>query len=351
MSKIELVSRGDLDVYLTGNPSITFFKTVYRKHTNFSMEDIIVGSVIKPDTGNRYAVRIPLRTGDLLYKTNLILKGNKIYCGNGIANISTAVIDNIIFSIGSREIDRTYGHYLETWYELNQENPNNTVTNISRIEDSSLYHIGQIADQAVLAAIKCNGSYNYIDNNLAKPTLLMGSGLSYPATQFQRASKSGGTFCTPNYLSGSLIANNGYNLNNTVNNRPLNSSNVEKINSNKEYPMFGSNGSTTITHSAKSASLVNSSDTNAVKADIIGDCILPLNFWFCRSPGLAIPLISLSNGVDIEMYIQLADSEDCEWTNSTESGGYITYDTLYIIKSNIFRKQNFVQYVMSNVIN
>lgn len=336
MSKIELVSRGDLDVYLTGNPSITFFKTVYRKHTNFSMEDIIVGSVIKPDTGNRYAVRIPLRTGDLLYKTELILKGNKVFCGNGIANISTAIIDNIIFSIGSREIDRTYGHYLETWYELNQENPNNTVTNIARIEDSSLYHIGQIADQSVLAAIKCNGAYNYIDNNLAKPTNLMGSGLSYPATQFQRTSKSGGTFCTPNYLQHAVF-NSSYGLDNTVNNRPKSSSDVEHINK-TELPIFGFNGSASLSRSSSiSASLINSSASN-IKADIIGDCIIPLNFWFCRSPGLAIPLISLSNGVDIEMYIQLATKEDCHWTTTDENnnGSYITYDTFPIGNNDIY---------------
>ena len=92
MSKIQLVSRGDLDVYLTGNPSITFFKTVYRKHTNFSMEDITVGSVVKPSSGNRYAIRIPIRTGDLLYKTELVLKGNRVFCGNGIANISPLLL-------------------------------------------------------------------------------------------------------------------------------------------------------------------------------------------------------------------------------------------------------------------
>ena len=334
MSKIELVSRGDLDVYLTGNPSITFFKTVYRKHTNFSMEDIIIGAVNKPASGNRYAIRVPIRTGDLLYKTELILKGNRVYCGGGVANISTAVLDNIIFSIGSREIDRTYGHYLETWYELNQENPNNTVTNVARIEDSSLYHIGQIADQAVLAAMKCNGSYNYIDNNLAKPTLLMGSGLSYPATQFQRTSKSGGTFCTPNYLNDHKYKNNSlsgeYPLTNTVNNRPINAKKVDELNGSNT--MFGHNSasksSASLVSSSLSASLVEKKDD---KGDIIGDCILPLNFWFCRSPGLSIPLIALSNGVDVEIFIQFASSGDAHWTQTTDTtdggDGIITYDT------------------------
>ena len=37
---IELVAYGAQDIYLTGNPQITFFKVVYRRHTNFSMESI-----------------------------------------------------------------------------------------------------------------------------------------------------------------------------------------------------------------------------------------------------------------------------------------------------------------------
>ena len=35
---MQLVAYGAQDIYLTGNPQITFFKVVYRRHTNFSME-------------------------------------------------------------------------------------------------------------------------------------------------------------------------------------------------------------------------------------------------------------------------------------------------------------------------
>ena len=37
---MQLVAYGAQDIYLTGNPQITFFKVVYRRHTNFSMESI-----------------------------------------------------------------------------------------------------------------------------------------------------------------------------------------------------------------------------------------------------------------------------------------------------------------------
>ena len=37
---LQLVAYGAQDIYLTGNPQITFFKVVYRRHTNFSLESI-----------------------------------------------------------------------------------------------------------------------------------------------------------------------------------------------------------------------------------------------------------------------------------------------------------------------
>ena len=43
---MQLVAMGAQDVYLTGNPQITFFKVVYRRHTNFSKECIIKHSVV-----------------------------------------------------------------------------------------------------------------------------------------------------------------------------------------------------------------------------------------------------------------------------------------------------------------
>ena len=37
---LELVAHGVQDIYLIGNPQITFFKSIYRRHTNFSIESI-----------------------------------------------------------------------------------------------------------------------------------------------------------------------------------------------------------------------------------------------------------------------------------------------------------------------
>ena len=62
---MQLVAHGAQDSYLTGNPQITFFKVVYRRHTNFSIE-----SIEQTLTGATYSegtqVCNVLRNGDLI---------------------------------------------------------------------------------------------------------------------------------------------------------------------------------------------------------------------------------------------------------------------------------------------
>ena len=68
---IQLVAYASQDMYLTGNPQITFFKVVYRRHTNFSMESIKQIFEGDADFGNEVTVTIA-RDGDLLYKMYLM---------------------------------------------------------------------------------------------------------------------------------------------------------------------------------------------------------------------------------------------------------------------------------------
>ncbi len=64
---MQLVAYGAQDVYLTGNPQITFFKVVYRRHTNFACEAIEQTFNGKPELGGRATVPIT-RNGDLVTK-------------------------------------------------------------------------------------------------------------------------------------------------------------------------------------------------------------------------------------------------------------------------------------------
>ena len=67
---MQLVAYGAQDIYLTGNPQITFFKVVYRRHTNFSMESIKQTFNGTADFGNDVSATIS-RNGDLVYRMYL----------------------------------------------------------------------------------------------------------------------------------------------------------------------------------------------------------------------------------------------------------------------------------------
>ena len=84
----------------TGKPSITFFKSTYKKHTNFAIETIQqTGNV--PSLGSSITFDIP-DNGDLLYKTHLELTFNDINesASNVVPYIGLKAIDYIEFSIG-----------------------------------------------------------------------------------------------------------------------------------------------------------------------------------------------------------------------------------------------------------
>ena len=74
---MELVAYGAQDIYLTGNPQITFFKVVYRRHTNFSMESIQqtwLGTELTANSGvDGKCEAIISRDGDLISRMYLEL--------------------------------------------------------------------------------------------------------------------------------------------------------------------------------------------------------------------------------------------------------------------------------------
>ena len=118
---MQLVAYGAQDVYLTGNPQITFFKVVYRRHTNFSMEAIeqtINGTV---GASNRVTSTIS-RNGDLVGRMYLEVNAGSLDADDD-NNYGTQIIDNIECEIGGQRIDKHSGHFMETWFELTQPNP------------------------------------------------------------------------------------------------------------------------------------------------------------------------------------------------------------------------------------
>ena len=107
---MQLVAYGAQDIYLTGNPQITFFKVVYRRHTNFSMETIQQTINGTPSDGGSSTVTIS-RNGDLV---------SKVYITNASTGITqgSALLDQVELEIGGQRIDRQYKEWMNIWTEL-----------------------------------------------------------------------------------------------------------------------------------------------------------------------------------------------------------------------------------------
>ena len=122
---MQLVAYGAQDIYLTGNPQITFFKVVYRRHTNFSMEAIQQTWNGSDTTSGRCTATIS-RNGDLVYRMYLELDGSTASDGN---NPTSSTITDVELEIGGQKIDKHSGLWMECWAELTETNPSGEVGN------------------------------------------------------------------------------------------------------------------------------------------------------------------------------------------------------------------------------
>jgi len=127
---MQLVAYGAQDVYLTGNPQITFWKVSYRRHTNFAMESIEQTFNGQADFGRRVTCTIS-RNGDLCYRTYLQVTlpeiNQQMKNTNGATDGVYArwldfpgeqLISQVEVEIGGQRIDRQYGDWMHIWNQL-----------------------------------------------------------------------------------------------------------------------------------------------------------------------------------------------------------------------------------------
>jgi hypothetical protein len=186
---MQLVAYGAQDIYLTGNPQITFFKVVYRRHTNFSMESIKQTFNGTADFGGSVSATIS-RNGDLVYR--MYLEHELETAAEDltmVSNYGSRLMKEVELEIGGQRIDRHYGHWHSVYSQLTEFNP------------------------------------------------------------------SGSTGTLYNKMVG-----NGLGLNNSA---------------------------------ASTEAVIAPSWTTTIGGKITGKIWVPLLFWFCRNPGLALPLIAL----------------------------------------------------------
>ena len=244
---MQLVAYGAQDIYLTGNPQITFFKVVYRRHTNFSMESIKQVFDGNATFGGEVVATIS-RNGDLVHRMYL----------EHSATFSTGTLFGVtVQNIGLCE---RYGHSL--------------------IKDCEIEIGGQKID-------KHTSIWNRVYSDLTEfnPTGYYGGDettdlkISHPSD-------------TPRGITGNgtlfqLMTGNGYG----INTEPFGS---HYFDSNQSVTGDGGAGdSTDINGFTYKTGTEGAGDQKDPMTITVNKIFLPLYFWFCRNPGLALPLIAL----------------------------------------------------------
>ena len=232
---MQLVAYGAQDVYLTGNPQITFFKVVYRRHTNFAMEAIENPWNGAPNFGKQVTCTIQ-RNGDLIYRMYLqaTLPSVSLLASDGSGAqfrwlnwVGHNLIDWVELQIGGQRIDKHYGQWLHIWNELTQE-------------------AGKQAGYA-----KMVGNIPQLTNLLVQ----------------------GGEPCDNDCAGGEP---NSWN---------------EVVNCAPEYTLY-----------------------------------IPLQFWFCRNPGLALPLIALQYH-EVRINLQFNALDNLMWSYSPQASSTSAIET------------------------
>ena len=146
---MQLVAYGAQDIYLSGNPQITFFKVVYRRHTNFSMEAIDQTFNGSADYGKKVTCTIS-RNGDLIHRVYVQVALPELASGDTYKSwVGHKLIKSVEVEIGGQRIDKHYGDWLHIWNELSQTeghwNGYKTMVSGADVEDSSgvLSHPGE----------------------------------------------------------------------------------------------------------------------------------------------------------------------------------------------------------------
>ena len=106
------------DIYLTGNPQVTFFKVVYRRHTNFAIESIQQTFNGNPGFGRRVTTQIS-RNGDLIHRIYLEVTLPSIANSSAWVEFpGLRLLADVELEIGGQRIDKHYADFMYVWNEL-----------------------------------------------------------------------------------------------------------------------------------------------------------------------------------------------------------------------------------------
>lgn len=229
---MQLVSYGAQDIYISGNPQITFWKVLYKRHTNFAMEAIEVTFNGQADFGRRVTAVIS-RNADLMYRTYIQVTLPQIYLlvpntrFRWLNYVGHRLLKQVEIEIGGSRIDRQYGDWMQIWTQLTQ--PLGTQVSFDDM-------VGNSADLVLLKDA---------------------AGVALDAT------------CAASEATNSCLSRAG---------TPLKT------------------------------------------------LYIPLQFWYCRNPGLAIPLIALQYH-EVRINVEFEQNYNCCYADVAQSDAYGTLPT------------------------
>lgn len=117
---LQLVAYGAQDAYISGNPQITFFKTLYKRHTNFAMEAFRVNFNGQAAWGTKHSAVLG-RHADLMYSTYLEVVLDSGYYNNDQGRLGYNLLHRVELEIGGQLIDRLYGEFMYLWDALSSD--------------------------------------------------------------------------------------------------------------------------------------------------------------------------------------------------------------------------------------
>jgi hypothetical protein len=133
---LQLVAYGAQDAYISGNPQITFWKSLYKRHTNFAMEPFRINFNGQPSWSTKQTAIVG-RHADLLFSTYVEVQMDHLEIGGatlnmwndgvlsrsvpGIGGLGYNLIEYAELDVGGQIIDRQYGEFMYLWTSLTND--------------------------------------------------------------------------------------------------------------------------------------------------------------------------------------------------------------------------------------
>ena len=327
---LQLVAQGAQDAYLSGNPQITFWKGLFKRHTNFAMEAFRINFTGQPNWGTKQSCVVN-RNADLLYSTYLEVvlpsfdpKTNPtaVY-NNDQFHLGYNLLKYAELEVGGQLIDRQYGEWLYLWDTLTNATEKSLVGQqllSGAGRNSALYY------KPLTVAIPAAGSATLSSGTLTVTATNVGGFIGIPVgsyvtlSGFTNTVAVNGTWAvvtntgsaitvTIPTQTGTVTPTNGVvtpvstttNVTNTSSmgpTVPIYSSASQQIDVGAGVTNNAGSGSTT-SQSCSPGQVVAfgaSSSCSAPTGSSSGHpnvIYVPLNFFYSRNPGAALPLIAL----------------------------------------------------------